>query len=83
MSFKAGAHQLNLTNSIGGADAVKTKKGGNSDSQQLLLIHYFFASRSQENTAFRLTTTGVAVSDLECAKSAERFTIIVLTGVPA
>jgi hypothetical protein len=52
MSLKAGAHQLNLTNSIGGTIAVKTEKGGSTYLQQLLLIHYFFVSRSQEKAAF-------------------------------
>ena len=54
MSLKAGTHQLNLTNSIEGTNGVKTEKGGNSDSQQLVLFHYFFVSRSQEKSAFRV-----------------------------
>jgi hypothetical protein len=44
MGLKAGAHQLNLTNSIEGTDAVKMEKGGNTNSQQLLWIHYFLVS---------------------------------------
>jgi hypothetical protein len=48
MSFKAGAHQLNLTNSIEGREAVKIEIGGNTDSKQLVLIHYFIAKRLQQ-----------------------------------
>ena len=54
MSLKAGAHQLNLTNSIEGTNGVKSEKGGNSDSQQLVLFHYSFVSRSQEKGRVRL-----------------------------
>ena len=55
MSFKAGAHHLNLTNSIEAPRPVKTKQLEITYSQQLLEIHYCFVSRSQESDAFRLT----------------------------
>jgi len=47
MSLKAGTHQLNLTNSIEAAHAVKHERDENTTSHHLLWIHYFFVSRSQ------------------------------------
>ena len=53
MSFKAGTHQLKMTNSIERGARVKSIIRETRDYEQLTAIHYFFATRLQE-------TSGVA-----------------------
>jgi hypothetical protein len=68
MSLKAGAHQLNLTNSIEAVRPVKTKKLEIIYSQQLLSIHYWFVSRSQENGGSKAAPSHVAPKGAQNSK---------------